>query len=108
MPVRTKELGQHVSSAVLTTLYTCPSDRTAIVKELLVGKTSTGARVCTVTVLRGAVAYIVAIVNLSNLGAQLERLERWTVLEPGDVLRTQMDTSTATVWASGTELVGVA
>lgn len=108
MPVRTLQLGAIKASTTLQTVYTCPAGRTAIVKTLNYGKGGTGAGRLDVTVLRGAVAYFAAVVQLSNLGVQANHLEMWLVLEPGDVLRAVTDGPTIDLWVSGTELVGVA
>lgn len=108
MAVRTLQLGAIKATATLATIYTCPAGRTAIVKELALGKGATGSVTATVTVLRGAVAYFVAVVTMSNLGGQAVHQDRWFVMEPGDVLRAVTDGVTVDVWVSGTELVGVA
>ena len=108
MAVRTLQLGAIKATSTLAVVYTCPAGRTAIVKELSVGKGGTGALVCSFSVLRGAVAWFVAGISLTNLGTQSSHQDRWLVLEPGDVLRAVTDGLTADVWVSGTELLGVA
>ena len=108
MAVRSLQLGGVKATTALTTVYTCPAAKTAVVKESSVGKGATGALVCQVTVLGGAVAWLVGVFSLPNLGAQNVHAERWLVLEPGDVLRAITDGLTADVWVSGAELAGVA
>lgn len=108
MAVRSLELGHVKATSTLQSFYTVPAGRTAILKSLVIGKGATGSAVCTITVLRGANAYFVAVVSLSNLGGQATQIDRWMVFEPGDVLRAITDGLTVDVWASGAELLGIA
>lgn len=92
---------------MLSAIYTCPAEETAILKDFTLGKFATGALSCTVTVLRGATAYGLLRVDFP-LAVSIQHFERWIVLMPGDVLRAVTDTGTCTLWVSGTELEGVA
>jgi len=105
--VRTKTLCAETATTTLTSIYTCPNGETAIIKSLTMGKFATGAVNLTITTLRAATAYGLHIEAFS-LAAAVRHLNCWIVLMPGDVLRAQTDANTATVWASGAELEGVA
>lgn len=109
MAVRTKELGAQrgATANVAVTLYTCPTGRTAIVKDSKV--LMVGACTYTMWILRGGFSHQIArrTVTATTLDA-LQGL--FVVLEPGDVLQMAW-TTTDTVhqaWVSGAELDGVA
>lgn len=108
MAVRSLQLGNVIANSVTQTAYTCPAGRTAILKEITLGKLDVGAVTARVWVLRGANPYLNAVEAFTVTQNQVRRLERWTVLEPGDQLQAITDSGSVYVWLSGTELIGVA
>lgn len=107
MAVRTKVLAVGTGSSVLTTLYTCPAGETAILKSLSLAKLAAGAVSFDVSILRAGTPRVVFREQFPLTSTVVHR-EVWIVLMPDDQLRVQTDTGSVTVWASGTELEGVA
>lgn len=110
MPVRTKELGAVRSAAVATklTVYTCPADMTAIVKDAAYWNGSAIGQALVLSITRGGVEFYVWAQTLAS-NEVLVDTPRFIVLEPGDVLSLHKTlTGTAAVWVSGSELEGVA
>lgn len=109
MAVRTKQLANGVLTTTLTTVYTVPADKTAIVKSL-VFYSPVGAATTTIFVsariggnARGITVNPGFAANTSGV------LELWVVLGPTDELRVSANPSAAVQFiASGTELDGVA
>lgn len=106
-PVRTKTLFAASATTTLTAVYTCPGGETAILKSLSLAKVAAGAVSMDLTVLRAGVSRVVFREQFPVTSTVVHR-ELYLVLMPEDVLRAQTDTGVATIWASGTELEGVA
>lgn len=107
MAVRTKVLAAASATTTVTTIYTCPSSETAILKTISASKLAAGAVSMDLSILRSGVSRVVFREQFPVTSTVVNR-EVWIVLMPGDELRAATDTGTATLWLSGTELEGVA
>ena len=110
MAVRTKVLGYGQQAVAGTYLaYTCPAGETAIVKEALLYRGTTGAA-GSVQLRLGAVGLPSTPLWVATLNAgESIRLELWTVMVPTNTLSvTVVGNGPVNWWISGTELAGVA
>jgi len=105
--IATKTLAAATATTALTGIYTCPTGETAILKSLCLAKLASGGVSLDLTILRSATSRVVYR-HAFGIAGEVVYVELWIVLMPGDVLRAQTDTGTATIWASGSELEGVA
>lgn len=107
MAVRTKHLARAAATATLAAIYTVPAGETTILKSVSLAKVAAGAVSLDLTILSAGVVTVVFREQFPVVSTVVHR-EFWIVMQPGDVLRAQTDTGTATLWLSGTELEGVA
>lgn len=107
MSVHTKVLTEGSVSTTATTVYTCPTGKTAIVKTLAIGKSAAPADTMTVTLTRAGNVRTALVAPL-GVGAGATTPAPYWVLAPGDGLRLQTATGAMTYWVSGVELIGVA
>lgn len=110
MAVRTKQLANGVLTTALTTLYTVPEGKTAIIKSIYFYNPVGGA---TSTVffsaLIGGNARGVSIQPGIAANSDTSEPYYWLVLGPGDSLRGSANPASAVQFiVSGTELAGVA
>lgn len=109
MSVRTKRLvGPVAQGTVNATLYTTPSGRTAILKQLTVFSQTGVALIVRFFVNGSAVGNHVLDLATTNAAVTAQLSGLFLVLEPGDTLRAETSTGTATITVSGSELDGVA
>lgn len=108
MAVRSARLAAGTSGALgsETTLFTCPSGYTTLLKDLRVSVAASGNIRTVVWLQSGAVRVSLLDVTLGEF-ATVER-QGFMVLEPGDELRVFASGAQARVWASGALLVGLA
>lgn len=108
MAVRSARLAAASSSPANAehTIYTCPSGKTALVKDLSL-YSGAGCSVAAIFVERSGPVRV--SVTTGSLGADAtRRLSTFVVLEPGDTIGVYSESGTFTVWVSGAELDGVA
>lgn len=110
MTVRTARLaeGQTGLAGVTITAYTCPSGKTAIIKDIRLSTTG-GAAVNTILALTSGARFCnVLVESLPGSGAT-RSLQPYLVLEPGDQLVINASQPNGIIyWLSGAELDGVA
>jgi hypothetical protein len=109
MPVRTLALAQGfvTPGATAVTVYTCPSGRTAILKDVRVWNNSAAS--VAYVVATGSGAGLCLLQNATLAAGACFGAGVWTVLEPGHTLQLSASVSgVLSYWLSGTELVGVA
>lgn len=96
-----------VASSALTSVFTCPSDRTAILKEVVISQTAGSAPTSVWLYLdSGPTTVQVGRWDFSTNDLP-DRRERWLVLEEGDeLLLAQSSARTIDYWMSGTLLQG--
>lgn len=110
MAVRTKLLASgRLSSTTTTTVYTCPSAETAIMKRIHIANVSTtDTRI--ITVGADATGFDKTFYSEHTLAPRASiDLETWLVLLPDMEFTLRSDgTTSVNYWLSGTELEGVA
>jgi hypothetical protein len=111
--VRTRRLGDSsvatAGSAATTTIFTVPSDRTAIVKDVQLAVTAaTAPPVALILQINKADTTVRRVwTNSLNVGTFTPWAEPWIVLQEGDSLRvTQPANCTVQTYVSGTLLDG--
>ena len=97
-------VGTSTTSAVVT-VYTCPTGKTAIVKDV---RLYAGASVGRAVVLVQQGSTDVSIIDEALAATGISQRQGFIVLEPGDTIRVYSSTNTFNYWVSGAELAGVA
>lgn len=107
MTVRSARLGFGGSgTGVVTTLYTVPAGRTALIKDVRVSALGGAATRAAVFADSGASRVGFIDQPLANLG--VASAVGFMVLEPGDTVGCFATGNAVTVWVSGAELDGLA
>jgi hypothetical protein len=107
VPVRTARLALADSgTGVVKTIYTVPGGKTAIVKDVRINSASGPATRCVILGQSGATS--VAIFDRALEADQTASVQGFMVLEPGDRIAVFAEGASVSVWASGSELEGVA
>lgn len=109
MPVRTARLavGSAGVSGAGVVMYTCPTGKTAIIKDIRVGSTGGAAADFLIGGVSGPA--VVRLLTGNVPAGDVRGLQPWIVLEPGDeIFIVPSVTGALNYWLSGTELDGVA
>ena len=108
MTVASKQLGSLVTANAGTyTLYTVPTGRRTIVKEIVVQNLAAAAQriIMEVTFSGGATFQWVINVGAVNTATESISYPTWIVINAADVLKVIVSSNTASVLVSGAELV---
>lgn len=109
MATRTRRLAIHSAAAATadTVVYTCPADKTAIIKQVAFQNASGGSQVMTWLLRSAGITMQVLAVTLAD-GAVSQTPGLFFVLHPGDELRVRCSSAGGTIRASahGSQLAG--
>lgn len=110
MAVRSRRLvlTRIVTANVFTSVYTVPTDRTAVVRSILLQNQGAANSTVDVRILKGGTAGTYRIISgLVQVPHQRDNFEEWHVLEEGDQLEVRASATNSTnVWISGALLLG--
>lgn len=111
MAVRTRRLGSLVTTATSADnpVYECPTDRTAILKDLRVLIGGAGCAATFYVSIAGGADIVFWVLGLGSPGVKVLDPPPWIVLQEGDEIRVATATTggdSVQVYASGTELAG--
>lgn len=110
MPVRTARLseGQTGTANVTVVAYTCPTGRTAILKDIRLSTVGASA-VSTILALTSGARFCNVLFESLPGGGIPRSMQPYLVLEPGDQLVVNASQVNGIIWwVSGVELEGVA
>lgn len=102
-------LGRAQLTTTYTTLYTCPTDKRAYIKDINLCNTHTGKEHAYVAIVPSGQTAGAAYEIISNLGIDANTVYRWTglqILNAGDTIQVKGSGSNLiTIYASGAEAV---